>query len=98
MARKNYSKTGEFCRVTFELPQELNADEISLCGEFNDWNPQKNIMIKRKNGRWSTTISLKAGRKYRYKYLLDGKNWENDWDADAYQRNEFGSEDSIIKL
>jgi hypothetical protein len=62
MVRKNYSKTGEFCRVTFELPPEVNAGEISLCGEFNDWNPQKNIMIKRKNGKWSTTISLMAGK------------------------------------
>ncbi|MFC1838508.1 isoamylase early set domain-containing protein [Thermodesulfobacteriota bacterium] len=98
MVRKNYSKTGEFCRATFELPAEVNADEISLCGEFNDWNPQKNKMTKRKNGRWSTTISLMAGRKYRYKYLMDGKSWENDWNADAYQRNELGSEDSVVKV
>ncbi|MFC1891973.1 isoamylase early set domain-containing protein [Thermodesulfobacteriota bacterium] len=98
MVRKNYSKTGKVCRATFDLSSEVIADEISLCGEFNDWDPQENKMTKRKTGRWSTTISLMCGRKYRYKYLLDGKKWENDWDADAYQKNEFGSEDSVVEV
>ena len=98
MLKKNYSKTGAKCRVTFDLQPGVNAEKVSLCGSFNNWNPDSNPMKKRKNGRWSTTISLESGRKYRFKYLIDGQQWENDWNADSYEKNQFGTEDSIIKL
>ncbi|MFC1862608.1 isoamylase early set domain-containing protein [Thermodesulfobacteriota bacterium] len=98
MPRKNYLKNGNKCRVTFELPPVIHAKKASLCGEFNDWNPKITPMVKRKDGRWSVTISLEAGREYRYRYLLDGKNWENDWNADKYEKNSYGTEDSIIRI
>ena len=96
MLKKNYSKTGRSCRVTFELPSEANATKASLCGEFNDWSSTANTMKLRKDGRFSTTISLSAGRTYRFKYLLDDHRWENDWAADGYLPNSFGSEDSLV--
>jgi hypothetical protein len=43
-------------------------------------------------------LHLEAGRAYRFRYLLDGCRWENDWQADAYLPNEFGGEDSVIDL
>ena len=36
MLKKNYSKTGRLCRVTFDLPAEVNATRASLCGNFNE--------------------------------------------------------------
>ena len=98
MVRKHYSKTGRSCRVTFDLPAEVNATKASLCGDFNAWNPAANAMKYRKDGRFSTTVSLEAGRSYRFKYLLDDNRWENDWVADGYVSNEFGSEDSLLEL
>jgi 1,4-alpha-glucan branching enzyme len=98
MPRKSYLKKGNKCRVTFELPPTVNAKKASLCGEFNDWNPETTPMVKRKDGRWSTTLSLESGKEYRFRYLLDGKNWENDWNADRYELNAFGTEDSIIRI
>ena len=98
MLRKKYSKTGRSCRVTFDLPPEVNATNAALCGEFNHWSPTANIMNARKDGRFSTTVSLQAGRTYRFRYLLDGEKWENDWKADAYVPNDFGTEDSLVKV
>ena len=98
MLKKNYSKTGNVCRVTFELPKEVNAKKASLCGEFNDWNQEANPMEKRKDGRWSVTISLKTNKDYRFKYLLDNGRWENDWNADGYLSNSLGTEDSLIRV
>ena len=98
MPVKNYSKKGMVCRVTFDLPKGIEAEKISLCGEFNNWNPKAHPMKKRKDGRWSITISLKTGNAYRYKYLLDGKHWENDWNAERYMSNCYGTEDSLINL
>ena len=44
------------------------------------------------------TVSLDAGRAYRFRYLLDGQRWDNDWAADAYQPNDFGGDDSVVDL
>jgi 1,4-alpha-glucan branching enzyme len=98
MPRKNYTKSRKLCRVTFDLPPEVNAKRVSLCGEFNKWNPREHPMKKRKDGRWSVTVSLKAGEDYQFKYLLDKKHWENDWNADGYVFNSVGSENSLIKV
>ena len=98
MLRKNYSKTGGVCRVTFELSPRVSSQRAALCGEFNEWNRSLNPMKQRKDGRFSTTISLEAGRTYRFKYLLDGHRWENDRAADAYVPNDFGTEDSLLRV
>ena len=94
--KKSYTKTGRSCRVTFELPAEVNANTVALCGEFNDWDPTQHPMKRRKDGSFSLTISLKPGDEYRFRYLVDGERWENDWEADKYLPNEFGTEDSVV--
>lgn len=98
MLKKSYSKTGRSCRVTFALPQEAVATTAALCGEFNQWSPTANLMKPRKDGRFSTTVQLETGRSYRFRYLLDGDRWENDWEADAYVPNDFGTEDSLVEV
>jgi len=77
MIKKTYSKTGRSCRVTFELPPEVNAETAYLCGEFNEWDETADPMKRRKDGRFSLTISLKPGQEYRFRYLLDGERWQN---------------------
>jgi 1,4-alpha-glucan branching enzyme len=62
MLKKNYSKTRRLCRVTFNLPAEVNAARASLCGDFNEWSSTANAMKLRKDGRFSTTLSLTAGQ------------------------------------
>lgn len=98
MLKKNYSKTGDSCRVTFKLPADVNAETVHLCGEFNEWSPTKHNMKRLKDGSFSVTVSLDAGESYRFRYLLDNERWENDWDADAYVANQYGTEDSLITI
>jgi len=95
---KNYTKTREKCRVTFKLPAEAQAEKAMLVGEFNEWNPAGCPMKRLKDGSFSVIITLDSGRQYRYKYLLDGQRWENDWTADSYAPNEFGQDDSLIHV
>jgi 1,4-alpha-glucan branching enzyme len=94
MVKKTYSKGRRSCRVTFEMPADVGASEVALVGEFNDWTATP--LAPRKDGRFSVTLSLGADRTYRYRYLLDGCRWENDWKADGYVSNAFGGEDSLI--
>lgn len=96
MLKKNYSKTGQVCRVTFKLPAEVEATEVAITGEFNEWTPEP--MKQLKDGSFSITLSLDAEQEYRFRYLLDGERWENDWAADDYRQNEHGTDDSIVAV
>lgn len=96
MLKKSYTKTGAKCRVTFKLPADVQAETAVLCGEFNEWNETTNPMKQLKDGSFSATISLPADHTYRFRYLLDGERWENDWEADAYAPNQYGVDDSLV--
>lgn len=98
MFKKSYSATGRKCRVMFELSPEVQTQTACLCGDFNDWNEASHPLKRRKNGSFGLTLWLDAGRQYRFRYLLDGDNWENDPQADAYVPNPFGTEDSVIEV
>jgi 1,4-alpha-glucan branching enzyme len=98
MLKKNYAKSGNSCRVTFKLPASVSAKTVHLCGEFNEWSPTKTPLKKLKDGSFSATVSLEPGQSYRFRYLLDNERWENDWDADAYVANQYGTEDSLITV
>lgn len=95
--RKQQGPDGS-CKVTFELPTAVGASEAHVCGEFNGWSPTATPMKRRKNGTLAASVTLETGRRYRFRYLLDGDQWENDWAADDYLRNEFGGEDSVIEV
>lgn len=96
MLTKEYTKTRRSCRVTFELPAEVQANSAMLVGEFNDWNHSSTPMKRLKDGGFTATISLKPGKEYRFRYLLDGDRWENDHAADRYLPNNHGSDDSVV--
>ncbi|MDT8322771.1 MAG: isoamylase early set domain-containing protein [Bacteroidota bacterium] len=98
MPKKSYTRTGRSCRVTFYLPAEVEANSVALCGEFNDWNAEAHPMRRKKDGSHFVSLSLEAGRAYRYRFLVDGSRWENDWQADEYRPNEFGSDDSVVSI
>jgi 1,4-alpha-glucan branching enzyme len=98
MVRKSYYRQGKACRVTFTLPAVESAESVHLCGEFNDWDRESTPLEQRKDGRFSASVTLKPGRAYRYRYVLDGARWKNDPEADAYVPNPFGTEDSVVAL
>jgi hypothetical protein len=80
---------------TFQLPATV-GERVALVGEMNGWSSTAHPM--RRDGSWFTvTVDLEPGRTYRYRYLVDGARWENDWAADAYVPNAFGAEDSVAQ-
>lgn len=98
MIKKAVSKNGKTCRVTFELPAEVNAQTACLCGDFNDWDEAAQPLKRRKDGSFSTAVTLPTNNTYHYRFLLDGERWENDWEADAYAPNVHGSENSVVEV
>jgi len=57
--------------ASFRL-QAPDAKNVSLIGEFNDWNPSATPMKLTDSGYWETTLELRPGA-YDYKFLVDGK-------------------------
>lgn len=55
-------------------------------------------MKQRENGNFYIILTLKPRKQYRFRYLMDGKRWENDPAADNYVPNPYGSEDSLVKI
>lgn len=94
--KKEYTKTGRSCKVTFEFPAN-GAKEVALLGDFNEWNATTNLMKRRKDGVFATTVSLKPGQ-FKFRYLVDGESWYNDPQADEYVPNTFGTEDSVVSV
>jgi len=85
-------------RVTFTVDPRVGARTAAVCGEWNDWSADADVMHRDAEGGFSLTVGLDAGRAYRFRYLLDGQRWDNDWAADAYVRNDFGGDDSVVDL
>ena len=85
-------------RVTFTVDPEVGAQAAAVCGDWNGWSPDAGVMQRDAEGGFSVTVDLDPGRAYRFRYLLDGQRWDNDWAADAYVRNDFGGDDSVVDL
>lgn len=98
MPAKRYRKDRRTCQVTFTLPPQIAAATAHLCGDFNDWSTSSHPMKADKAGGFRLVVRLEAGREYRYRFLLDGGRWENDWAADRYEPNEFGSDDAVVTI
>jgi 1,4-alpha-glucan branching enzyme len=96
--KKQYMKTGSVCKVTFRLPKEAvkGARRVNIVGEFNDWSIEANPMKPLRSGEFALTLDLRSGKEYRFRYLVDGYRWENDWNADRYEGNVYGSDDSVV--
>jgi len=97
--KKQYLKSKPVCKVTFRLPREAAqfAKTVHLVGEFNNWSYYANRMKGLKNGAFTATLDLELNREYQFRYLIDGKNWENDWHADKYVPTIYkNSENSVV--
>jgi hypothetical protein len=95
---KQFPQGGATCSVTFRLSKEAagDAQNVTVAGDFNNWDIHRTQMIKLNNGDFSVTLELTCNKEYKFKYLIDGKRWENDWHADKYVPNAFGAEDSVV--
>jgi hypothetical protein len=83
--------------ATFRLPRQVQASSVHVVGDFNDWSPSSHPMDIDDEG-YVVQIPLQAGRRHRFRYLIDGQRWENDWSADDYVDNDFGGTDSVLDL
>ncbi|MGI5939695.1 MAG: isoamylase early set domain-containing protein [Thermoleophilia bacterium] len=98
--QKEYREDSPLCRVTFTLPKAAapQAEQVCIVGEFNDWSTDATPMQRRADGEFFVTLELEKNRSYRFRYLIDGTTFENDWNADRYDPNPYGGNDSVVEV
>ena len=64
-AKRNLHHAAFFC-------QAPRAKQVSLVGDFNDWDANATPMVRQPDGRWMVSLELSHGY-HEYLFLVDGK-------------------------
>lgn len=98
MISKRQSTNPDKVLVTFSIPGTIWAGRINLVGDFNNWDQESLPFLHNRRGDWVIELELDAGREYRFRYLLDGAEWRDEFQADKFVRNKYGTHDSVIVI
>lgn len=89
-------------KIDFLLSPEIvgNATSGMLLGDFNNWNYENGIaMKKQKDGSLKASVALETGKSYQYRFLLSDGRWVNDKNADSYVKVPlFNAENCVINV
>lgn len=69
-------------KLTFSLPVDHPAGQVSVVGNFNDWTPGRHRMIKRNNGTMSVSVTIPQDYIANFRYLGENGQWFDEPDAD----------------
>jgi len=90
------SKSATAASLTaFACDVKPDAKRVYLVGDFNNWDPEADRMVKRK-GAFYKLLHLTPGE-YQYKFLVDGE-WHADPSAETQVLNDFGTLNSVIRV
>jgi anti-sigma-K factor RskA len=81
-------------RMNFYAPQ---ARQVSVAGDFNKWQTDALPMSRQDGGVWTIDVTLKPGV-YTYMFVVDGKAWVTDPDAETYQDDGFGNKNAVMRI
>lgn len=96
--KKTITKDKKKYKVTFSLPQAAapNANSVRVVGDFNDWDWDAGLELKKNKTEFKGQMELSAGQRQEFRYLIDNERWENDWQADDYARTPYGCDNSVV--
>jgi len=97
MIKKQYVKSRNVTKVTFEHPVGVEADAIELISDVHDWRPVPFDRLK--NGKWKLVQEFEPGTAVQFRYRVSrdgGVTYWNDRDADGFVQNDQGSENAVI--
>ena len=98
MLEKKYFKPKSTAKVTFVFPASLEAETVHLVGQFNEWSETDLPMKRQKDGSFTLSLDLEQGQEYEFRYLVNGNEWHNDWEADGYIPNPYSGDNSVVKV
>jgi 1,4-alpha-glucan branching enzyme len=101
MIKKQYIKTRDKVKLTFEVPQEelpegVAVKSVHIVGDFNAWKKTATPMKALKSGTFKTTVEVEPGAEVRFRYLANKQIWFNDWKADRYEMGDQGEDNCVV--
>ena len=87
---ENLTNVNRMTPFAFQAPA---ARQVSLAGNFNDWDPKADPMHKGPDGVWHLNVALKPGR-YEYRFFAD-ELWCDDPAAQQKAANTLGTENCV---
>src|SRR5947209_5091779 len=81
------------CSPTQFAFQAPTTRQVSLAGDFNNWDTNAAPMQKRADGIWRISVALAPGR-YEYRFFADGV-WQDDPNATQRAANALGTENCV---
>jgi 1,4-alpha-glucan branching enzyme len=96
MVQKTYFKTKDYCKVKFAINID-DAETVEILGLNNDWENSV-VMSKKKDGTFSTEVSLPKDSAHQFKYRVNETLWLDEPEADSQVPNEFGGSNSLITI
>jgi len=82
--------TSSITRFAFAAP---TTRQVSLAGDFNNWDTKAAPMHKGPDGIWRLSVPLGPGR-YEYRFYADGV-WQDDPSAEQRAANGLGTENCV---
>ena len=80
-------------RMTQFAFQSPTARQVSLAGDFNNWDPKAAPMHKGSDAVWHLSVALKPGR-YEYRFFAD-EVWCDNPTASQKAANSLGTENCV---
>ena len=80
--------------IVLYLAAEFGARFAQVAGDFSAWVPLSMAPVR--GGGFSLTLLLEQGRRWRYRYLLDGELWMNDPAAVEFATGPNGAVRSVL--
>jgi hypothetical protein len=74
-----------------------DADRVAVAGTFNKWKTDANVLNKGENGYWTISIPLQPGD-YTYMFVVDGRAWVTDPNAETYRDDGFGNKNAVLRV
>ena len=96
MLKKRYLKSRGTVQVTFYTAEAINAENVFLVGDFNDWDETATPMKALKDGRFKVMLELEPEREFEFRYLVNSEEWHNDWQAERYVPNPHRSDNCVV--
>jgi 1,4-alpha-glucan branching enzyme len=96
---KQFLKSRGEYKVKFRVDkrQARDANAVYLVGDFNDWNTSATPMDQLKSGDYCAVLYLDPDQTYQFRYLVDGKEWLTDVEADLLTPSPYAdAQNSVI--
>ena len=74
------------------------ATQVSLVGDFNDWDATRTPMSRAgSEALWTAVVPLEPGR-YHYAFFVDGSHWLADPSAPVARDEDYGTPSSVLTV